>query len=421
MAPSKKSTTTPAAATSTALSTASASPYSLDHAQALRAAKALSAHVKKSAVAAQAASGKKDLLADDDDDSSETEETAAAGETPVWLILTTKKHIVDKKRLKPAKIALPHSLSQPTARICLITADPQRAYKDLIAAPGFPADLGQRIERVIGISKLKAKYKTYEARRQLYAEYDTFLADDRVITFLPAVLGKVFYKSSAKRPVPVHLMGNEKVQKDASGKKAKKSGSSGAEDKGSAIVGSPEAVAKDIQKALDSALVHLSPSATTAIRIAQASWAPEKITANLEAVVAALTSQEKLVSKGWRNVRSLHIKGPDTTALPVWLADELWVDEEEVLDEKFKPVDKAERLKLKEGAEDGPKKSKKRKSLDGAADEEKDNAAEEVKPAKKSRKEGKKAQQQGGDDLGKEIALRKEKLRKQKAAAKAEA
>ncbi|GME42548.1 electron transfer flavoprotein alpha-subunit [Neofusicoccum parvum] len=383
---------------STALATKpqSGSPYQVDPAQALRAAKALTAHIKSSAGTKAAQSAKKNLLEDESSD----DEGAADGQVPVWLVVTTKKHIVDKKRLKPAKVALPHSLALPANRICLVTADPQRSYKDLIEESAFPQELRERIGRVIGISKLKAKYKTYEARRQLYAEYDIFLADDRIITYLPTVLGKVFYKTTAKRPVPVHLMGNEKVQKDAEGKKPKKSG----EDKSSSIVGSAAAVAKDIQKALDSALVHLSPSATTSIRIAHAGFEPQKIAENLEAVVNGLTTQERLIPKGWKNIRSLHIKGPDTTALPIWLADELWVDEEDVLDEKPAPVDKSERLKIKEG-----EKSKKRKSLDGAKEETVE------KPAKKSKKE--KVQ---GDDLSKEIALRKEKLKKQKAAAKAE-
>ncbi|KAK7725683.1 proteasome-interacting protein cic1 [Botryosphaeria dothidea] len=387
------------APSSTALTTKpqSGSPYQLDSAQALRAAKALSAHIKSAESTKAAQSTKKNLLEDESSD----EEASTDGQIPVWLVVTAKKHVVDKKRLKPAKIALPHPLSLPAQRICLITADPQRSYKDLIEESAFPQELRERIGRVIGISKLKTKYKTYETKRQLYAEYDIFLADDRIITFLPNVLGKVFYKNTAKRPVPVNLMGNEKVQKDAEGKKPKKQ----SDDKSSSIVGSPAVVAKDIQKALDSALVHLSPSTTTAIRVAHASFEPQQIAKNVEAVVNGLTAQEKLIPKGWRNIRSLHIKGPETTALPIWLADELWVDEQDVLDEKHQPVDKSERLKITDGEQ-----SKKRKSLDSTKEEPTD------KPAKKTKKE--KVQ---SDDLSKEIALRKERLKKQKAAARAEA
>ncbi|KAK7539356.1 ribosomal protein L1p/L10e family-domain-containing protein [Phyllosticta citribraziliensis] len=374
----------------------SGSPYRVDHSQALRAAKALTAHIQSAQKSKAIEAPKKSLL----DDAESDDEPSSEDQTPVWLIVTTKKHITDKKRFKPHRIALPHSLAQPAQRLCLITADPQRAYKDLIAEDAFPAELRDRIGRVVGVSKLKTKYKTFEARRQLFAEYDGFLADDRIVTLLPKLLGKVFYKSTAKRPVPVHLMGNEKVQKDAEGKKAKKS----KDDKSSAIVGSADAVAKDINKALDSALVYLSPAATTAIRVGHASWEPAQITENLEAVVAALTTQEKLVPKGWKNIRSIHIKGPDTTALPIWLAEELWIDEADVLEEKPKGVDRSERLKIKGSSED----SKKRKTDDDAKE-----SAPAEKPAKKAKKE--KA------DLTKEIALRKEALKKQKAAAKAEA
>lgn len=37
----------------------------------------------------------------------------------------------------------------------MITADPQRAYKDIVAHPSFPKELGSKIARVIGIAKLK--------------------------------------------------------------------------------------------------------------------------------------------------------------------------------------------------------------------------------------------------------------------------
>src|SRR5450432_3977788 len=97
--------------------------------------------------------GKQNLLAGPEDN-----EDGQMNETPIWLNLTTKKHIIDQKRLKPAKIALPHPLStSATTTICLITADPQRTYKDIVASPAFPAELRSRITRVIGVKKVKAK------------------------------------------------------------------------------------------------------------------------------------------------------------------------------------------------------------------------------------------------------------------------
>ena len=46
------------------------------------------------------------------------------------------------------------------------------------------------MKKVIGISKLKAKYESHEAKRNLCSEYDLFLADNRVLPVLPKLLGE---------------------------------------------------------------------------------------------------------------------------------------------------------------------------------------------------------------------------------------
>ncbi|KAK5166000.1 hypothetical protein LTR04_000840 [Oleoguttula sp. CCFEE 6159] len=378
---------------STALTTRveSGSSYQLDADQVQRAASSLVKHLATEAESKNAKSTRQDLLADAGNTS---EDNADDDEVPVWLILTTKQHVVDQKKLKPGKI----------------TADPQRTYKDIIADPSFPTSLSSRIARVIGISKLKAKYKPYENRRQLLAEYDIFLADDRVITYLPQVLGKVFYKGGQKRPVPLSLVGKPDRVDGKTVKPVKGSGLivKGGEKVARAVI-TPSDMAKEIEKSLSTALVHLSPSTTTAVKVGKASWTPDKLVANIEAVTNGLT--EKFVSKGWRNVRGIHIKGPNSMALPIWLADELWVEEKDVLDKIPEPV-KKER-KPKKGsltaeaalAIESTKDGKKRKSLGDAEDLD--------KPAKKSKKAE-------SDDLSKEVALRKEKLKKQKADALAD-
>jgi ribosome biogenesis protein UTP30 len=48
--------------------------------------------------------------------------------------------------------------------------------------------------QVIGISKLRAKFRPYEAKRSLCHAYDMFLADDRVLPMLPRILGKKFFE-----------------------------------------------------------------------------------------------------------------------------------------------------------------------------------------------------------------------------------
>ena len=46
------------------------------------------------------------------------------------------------------------------------------------------------VDRVVGVEKLKGKFKPYEARRQLEAMHDVVLADERILPTLPKLLGK---------------------------------------------------------------------------------------------------------------------------------------------------------------------------------------------------------------------------------------
>ncbi|KAL9591526.1 MAG: hypothetical protein Q9179_007632, partial [Wetmoreana sp. 5 TL-2023] len=320
---------------STALTTrvASGSPYQLDQSQkTLKASSALLKHIVTQSVRKEAASNTKSLLKAFSDSSDENEFSESE---PIWLVLTTKKHIVDQHRLKPGKIPLPHPLNQsPTTTICLITSDPQRQTKDTIAHPSFPTSLAPRITKVIGISKLKARYKSFESRRQLLNEHDIFLADARIITMLPKVLGKTFYKTP-KKPIPVNL--EPYKQKDASGKRIIRPKTNSAEPSMKPIA-PPQQVAKEIEKTINCALVYLRPSNNISVRIGPSSFTAQQIAENVVAVVAGLT--EKFIPKGWRNVRAVHIKGPNTMALPIWLAEELWVEEGDVLgDEEVKELE----------------------------------------------------------------------------------
>lgn len=339
----------------------------------IKASTALLNHIKSITLRKEASSTKQNLLVDPSDSSS----NLTSNLEPIWLVLTTKKHIVDQARLKPGKIQIPYSLnSSLSVTICLITADPQRSFKDIIAHPSFPSSIGPRISRVLGLAKLKARYKSFESRRQLLAEYDVFLADSRIITFLPNLLGKIFYKSS-KRPVPVNL-----EPPKAFDPVSKKRISGPKTPKGTAAVAPPKEFGHEIQRALSSALVHLSPAATTSIRVGRASFSPEQLVENVEAVVNGMV--EKFITKGWRNVRAIHIKGPNTTALPVWLASELWLDEEDVLEE----------AEAKDRAEKGKQKGKR--------------PGRETEDAKTIRSKN------GDEDMSTEMQERREKLRAQK-------
>lgn len=359
----------------------------VDPDQTLKASKALLAFIKKQ----KETSDKKDLLEDE-----------SGSETPIWLTLTTKRFISDTQRLKPHKIAVPHKLANnPEMTICLISASPQRHYKNLVASSEFPEEWRKRITRVIDLTKLSAKYKQFENQRKLFSEHDVFLGDARIISRLPKVLGKTFYKNTAKRPIPVDLESKAKVD----GKRVKPA-------KGGEAVNSctPAELAAEVEKAVGAALVNLSPSTNTAVRVANASFTAEQIAENAAAVANALVA--KLVPQSWKNVRSIYLKGPNTAALPVWLTDELWLEEKDIVADDS---EEAKRLLPSQKANVG----KKRKSLDGATEEEEGEAAEPVaKKAKKGKKAVAAKAEATEDKLDKEISERKAKLKKQKAAAK---
>lgn len=197
-------------------------------------------------------------------------------------------------------------------------------------------------------------------------------------------LGKIFYKSS-KRPIPVRIAEIEKVD----GKKVKKDPkqkNSNSDDKISAFA-SPLIVAKEIEKTLNCAPVQLAPATTASIRVGSSKFTSEQLAENVEAVVKGLT--DKFITKGWRNIKAIHIKGASTMAMPVWLASELWVDENDVLEGN------AGETKAIEGG-------KKRKST---GDDEK--LLEDSKKTKKS-----KATED--DDEAASLAARKQKLQQQK-------
>lgn len=136
-------------------------------------------------------------------------------EKGVWLVIALKQMQPNDYKLKPHRMyafisislqshglsliftyftffsPLAHPTVDPrTTPICLITKDPQRKYKDLLQEKNI-----KFVSRVVGITKLKGKFKPFEPRRQLMGEYGLFLADKSVIALLPGLLGKIFFKA----------------------------------------------------------------------------------------------------------------------------------------------------------------------------------------------------------------------------------
>ncbi|GJE91908.1 ribosomal protein L1 [Phanerochaete sordida] len=201
-------------------------------------------------------------------------------EQHVWLQVTVKQMHAEKK-LKPHRIPLAHPLVDPrTSPVCLITKDPQREYKDLLEANNI-----KFVSRVVGVTKLKGKFKPYEARRMLLKENDLFLADERVVPLLPGLLGKKFFEAK-KQPIPVCL-----TRKDLKG---------------------------ELERAISSTYFHQNQGTCSSIKVGTVSLPAAKVFANLK---SALPAVAKAVKGGWDNIQALHIKTSTSTSLPIWTCD----------------------------------------------------------------------------------------------------
>ncbi|TGZ83962.1 ribosomal protein L1 [Ascodesmis nigricans] len=322
-----------AAAEAVAKKVTSESPYQLNKTQVVTAATALQKWL------ANKPSLVPNLLADPEDASS------AANPVAIWLVLSTKKYIVDERKLKPVRIPLAHSISSASATgaapsVCLIVKDPQRKFKDIVA---LSSPLSGLVTKVVGVGKLKKKYKSFESKRLLCEAHDVFLADDRIITMLPKILGNAFYKKTTKVPIPVSIDGKD----------------------------TPAQLEKEINKSLNSTYLHLQPAASTSVRVAMSSFTPEQIAENVIGAVDELTS--KRIPGGWRNLKALHIKTPESAALPIWMTADVYTDEdvlkpeeeqERIRKEAEKAAERVERKKIKN--------AKKRKGLSDAPVQDED-------------------------------------------------
>ncbi|PKY42603.1 ribosomal protein L1 [Rhizophagus irregularis] len=195
----------------------------------------------------------------------------------IWLTVTTFK-FSNKPKLKPVSIPLKHPLYGPSTEICLITKDPQRIYKEWVTNHKV-----KRIQKVIGVSKLRKKYIPYEAKRKLCDSYDLFLADERVLPLLPKMLGKYFF-GKKKQPVPVN------ISKETNFK-------------------------KEILKACHCTYMHYSSGVCLSIKIGTTEMTSDQLLENLEKAIPVIIDK---IPRKWKNIQSLYIKTPESTSLPIY-------------------------------------------------------------------------------------------------------
>ncbi|KAI4319710.1 hypothetical protein MLD38_033279 [Melastoma candidum] len=200
----------------------------------------------------------------------------------LYLILTLKK-IPPKPRVNPFKIPLPHPLFHPSSsRVCLILDDGPKSKLNKEAAEKRVKQEGVPVSTILKLSKLRADYKSFEAKRDLCDSYDLFLADKLVLPLLPKLLGKQFYK---RKKIPIGLdlrLGGWKEQ---------------------------------VESVIRSGLLFLGHGTCSVVRVARVSMPREEIVENVAAAVVGLV---ETVPKKWRSVRSLHLKLLESLSLPVY-------------------------------------------------------------------------------------------------------
>lgn len=223
--------------------------------------------------AAKASKAKKNLLEADE------EEGSVEGET-VYLSISLRK-IPEKPSLKPHRLTLPNPFRSSTGSdnlsVCLITKDPQEEYEQSISSLNLPC-----ITKVMSLTTLRNEYKPFEAKRQLARSYDLFLADNRIIAFLPSLLGKKMLQAK-KQPTVVDLLAAD--------------------------------VKTELQSAIEATLLFLSSGPCSIVKIGLAGQGAAALTENALAVIDQVVEK---IPGGWAGVRMLHMKTNQSLALPIY-------------------------------------------------------------------------------------------------------
>jgi len=183
----------------------------------------------------------------------------------IQLVITLKT-IPEKQSVKPQRIAIPHSLHpRESTEVCIFVKDPQSDIKKLFEEKGV------KVSKVVGLAKLKANYKEFEAKRKLCGSYDLFLADARITPMLPKLLGKTFFKKK-RQPVPVNL--------------------------------STSNIAEEIQRACDSTYLFNGGGACTVVKIGKTTFTPSDLVENIVQGMSAIV--EKIPKKVEKHTISVH-------------------------------------------------------------------------------------------------------------------
>nr|CAB3265804.1 ribosomal L1 domain-containing protein 1-like [Phallusia mammillata] len=216
-----------------------------------------------------------------------SKESLLSTQPRINLMITA--HKIPSKKQKKVLIKLPHPIFTTKSEICIFTKDADK--KDVEASEDkykevFQSALGFQ-PKIIPLLSLRKDYKSYEAKLSLCDSYDLFLADDTIMKYVPARIGKHFFLKK-KQPMQINL--KTKYLKEEFFNKL--------------------SVTRWIQSGRGNCSM---------IHTAYINFPVEHIVNNIEACLTKVASD---MIRGWENVRSVHIKTDDSISLPVYLSKE---------------------------------------------------------------------------------------------------
>jgi ribosome biogenesis protein UTP30 len=140
--------------------------------------------------------------------------------------------------------------------------------------------------KVISLGKLKRKIKSFQEKRSLMKEFQTFIVDDVLVNCLPRVLGKKFYLEK-KMPIPISI---KKLDQDYLSQQIKE-----ISEKSTTLV--------------------QGNGVCISIKVGNTQLSCEE---NVENVMAGIEGVVFRVKGNWENVQSILLKSKESIALPIY-------------------------------------------------------------------------------------------------------
>ncbi|KAJ3708922.1 hypothetical protein LUZ61_012627 [Rhynchospora tenuis] len=191
----------------------------------------------------------------------------------IYLILSLVSTPHNGRRLS-FRLPLPHSLF---SSICIFTNNPKIQTQSLNPSP-----------TIVSLADLRSLYSLRESLVDLSNSFDLFLADRKIASRLPSLLGDAFYskkknKRRSKEPVPVNL--------------------------------SSPAWPGKAREILGSTRLEMEGGHCKGVRVGRVTMERKEVVEN---AAAAIEAAIRCVPKKWHNIRSIHIKSTESIALPIY-------------------------------------------------------------------------------------------------------